>query len=171
MIERTNGSDAGAVFSDCLRYRYRLWRKWTDWTAVPGYVLWLLLNPSTADEFELDPTLRRVDGFTRRMGYSHWQVANSFGLRSTDPRGLLTVADPVGQDNDRMLEDLMAGAAVVVVGWGGNKLAAGRVPRILELAHGKPLMCLGTTTDGSPRHPLYLKADTILVPWGQSCRS
>ena len=92
-------------------------------------------------------------------------AANLFGLRSTDPKGLLSTPDPVGPDNDQIVEASIARAALVVVGWGAFPVAADRARRVVELAGGKPLHCLGTTKDGHPRHPLYLPGSAELQPW------
>jgi hypothetical protein len=165
MITRSPSPAAGAVFSDCETYRYLLWREMQDLYTKPGTVLWCMLNPSTATELILDPTLTRVDGFTARLGYARWEVVNLFALRSTDPKGLHHISDPVGTDNDHVIAERMAASAVIVVGWGAFPLAAARARRVAELAAGKPLHCLGVTRDGWPRHPLYLKSDAPLVAW------
>lgn len=92
-------------------------------------------------------------------------MVNLFALRSTDPDGLHHEVDPVGPDNDRIIADRIASADLVIVGWGAFPLAAARAKRILELAGDKPLYCLGTTREGWPRHPLYLRSDAELRPW------
>jgi hypothetical protein len=172
MITRSPSPEAGAVFSDCESYRYLLWREWAsnhvgDWGGKTSTVLWIMLNPSTADENVLDPTLRRCQGFTRSLGWSRFEVCNLFALRSTDPRALHRVTDPVGPDNDGVIAERMAKAAIVVVGWGAFSLAQQRVDAVLVAAEraNKQLLCYGTTKGGNPRHPLYLRADAELQPW------
>jgi hypothetical protein len=128
-------------------------------------VLFVMLNPSTADELVLDPTLTRCRNFTKRMGYFRFEVVNLFALRSTDPRGMLACTDPVGPDNDQIVAKSIAAASIVVVGWGAFPLAKERAKQLVELAKGKSLYCLGTTKAGWPRHPLYLKSDSELQPW------
>jgi hypothetical protein len=132
-----------------------------------SFALFVLLNPSTADENVLDPTLTRCQGFTRRLGYSRFEVVNLFALRSTDPKGLHHIADPIGPDNDQVIAERMAEASVVIAGWGSFPLAAERAKRVLMLAACRSIrmMCLGTTKAGWPRHPLYLRADAQLIPW------
>lgn len=164
-ITRSPHPSAGAVFSDCERYRYLLWRDWSGLAMRVGSVLFVMLNPSTADELVLDPTLTRCQGFAKRFGYSRFEVVNLFALRSTDPDGLHHEADPVGPDNDRIITERISEAMVVVVGWGAFPMAAERAKRVRELAQGKPLYCLGVTKAGWPRHPLYLRADAELRPW------
>jgi hypothetical protein len=165
MITRSPNPGAGAIFSDCGIYRYLLWRDGIGSSMSMGCVLFVLLNPSTADENVLDPTLTRCKGFARRFGYPRLEVVNLFALRSTDPNGLYGVADPIGPNNDQIIAERMADADVIVVGWGAFPLAVPRCREVAGLTRGKPLYCLGTTQDGHPRHPLYLRADSTLIPW------
>ena len=83
---------SGAILSDCNRYRYALWRRWSDGSLV-GFIL---LNPATADEIDDDATITRCKGFAERWGYSGIVVCNLFAWRSTDPSVLNEVDDPVG---------------------------------------------------------------------------
>lgn len=154
---------AGAVLGAGGTYRYRLWRRW----GAGATVLFVLLNPSTADAHRDDPTLRRCLGFARRWGCGGLEVVNLFALRSTDRRGLRAVADPVGPENDRHIGAAAHRAGLVVAGWGEpapdqRARAATVAARLLARV---PLHCLGTTQAGQPRHPLYLPADTPLRPW------
>lgn len=155
--------DQGAVFDAARVYRYRLWRAWG-----PGdRVLWLMLNPSTADESVLDPTLRRCEGFTRRWGYDGFEVANLFALRSTDPSGLYAVPDPVGPDNDQAIRGAAERCPVIIAAWGAEPIAMVRSATILdEVLRGRRVECLGVTKGGQPRHPLYLRADQERIRYG-----
>lgn len=170
-LVRRGTSDSGAVFSPCEQYRYLLWRRWRDLTAKPGVVLWIMLNPSTADELKLDPTLTRCKRYTERFGFAHFQVANLFALRSTEPAALHHTTDPIGPCNDELIEMAIADATLIVVGWGAFPLAAARSRRLVELANGKQMFCLATTRNGSPGHPLYLRADLNLTPWPSAAAS
>jgi hypothetical protein len=157
---------ASAVISPDGRYRYELRRQWAEGRPV----LWIMLNPSTADAELDDPTIRRVIGFTRAWGYPGAVVVNLFAWRATDPAELLRAprSEVSGPDNASVLERLMAEAGLVVCAWGGHR-AATKLPhplvRALAVASHKELWCLGKTASGAPRHPLYLKADTELVPF------
>lgn len=157
---RSRWHDTGATFSPCERYRYRLWRCWGDGKRV----VWVMLNPSTADAEVFDPTVRRCYGFSDSWGYKHLSVLNLYALRSTDPKQLWAVDDPVGPDNDEHIVSVMGAADLVVVAWGVNA-KTDRVERFSELSSGVKLWCLGTTKDGSPRHPLYVAAKTELQRW------
>ena len=149
-------SQSGAVVVD--PYRYLLWRFWNP--DLP-HLLWILLNPSTADERGDDPTLRRVHGFSQRFGFGGLEVVNLFALRSADPRALARMVDPVGPENDDYIREAVARAAKIIVAWGSYGALNARDHCILaQLA--SPVFCLGITRNGNPRHPLYLQGDTAL---------
>lgn len=150
------------VFSVCRTYRYALWRE-VD-AGRPGYVLFVGLNPSTADEFADDPTVRRCRDFVRRWGYGALCLANLFAYRATRPAALKTARSPVGRGNDHRLARLAAGAAVVVAAWGVHGCFAGRDRAVTTLLGGR-LACLGVTKAGHPRHPLYVRRTAVPVPW------
>lgn len=146
-----------ALISDDGVYRYTLSRWWDrapGWQRTPPAV-WIMLNPSTADALVDDATTRRVMGFTRSWGFSGAVVLNLFALRARNPRRLVEAPDPVGPRNDRIIRDATPAAGVVVAGWGAHPLAVDRAAQVRELI-AQPLMCLGRTKAGHPRHPLYL---------------
>jgi hypothetical protein len=155
---------AAAEFSVDEVYRYRLRRSFTghvlEKPAKP--VVFLMLNPSTANAIEDDATIRRCCGFALAWGHTDLLVTNLFALRSTDPDALLSHADPIGPANDAVLADLPD--CPIIAAWGAHIAAPKRAERVVELVK-RPLLCLGTTAQGAPRHPLYLKADSMPVPW------
>ncbi len=175
MLTRTDGTvervgEGRAVFSADGLHRYRLSRIWNIAGGNARLACWILLNPSTADESVLDPTLKRCLGFTKREGLDGMLIVNLFGLRSTDPRRLLEDPDPVGRLNDEFIERALWESEFVVLGWGANE-AVRRTNRdlaVLALVRrsGKNVKCLGTTKDSSPRHPLYLPSDAELREYG-----
>lgn len=112
----------GATFDLERVYRYSLWREWDP--SLRG-VLFLMLNPSTADETQVDPTLRRCLGYAQRRGFGSFAVANLSALRSTDPRVLKMAADPVGPGNDAALVEFAHRSALVVCGWARTGRSAG----------------------------------------------
>jgi hypothetical protein len=126
-------------------------------------VLFIGLNPSTADHEFDDPTVRRCLGFARRWGYSRLDLVNLFAYRSTDPLGLRTAADPVGPQNDQVVQDLVAMADLVVAAWGNGGHGFDRVQDIWPLL--PDVYCLGITQTGSPRHPLYVRGEMEPVPY------
>ena len=122
------------------------------------------LNPSTADEVENDPTIRRCVNYSKRWGYGSLCMVNLFAFRATKPQVMKKHASPVGKENDRWLAELANGAEVVVAAWGANGTHMKRDQAVMRLLAGK-LLCLGKTKDGHPRHPLYVKADGIPYPF------
>lgn len=149
-----------AEISDCGRFRYSLTRDWSGLFPArePGSVLWIMLNPSTADGTADDPTIHRIVGFTRVWGFHTMLVANLYAYRSTDPKQLWRVEDRCGGvRNDQVIQTLSREAALVVAAWGANA-EVGRARRVAELV-GRPMVCLGTTAKGFPRHPLYVPGD------------
>ena len=145
-------------------HRYTLWRRWDD----RPLLLAILLNPSTADERVLDPTLRRVKGFAERWGHGGFVVGNAFALRTTypadviararAPRGRLGVT---GKENDAHLRALTGLPAIgrIVLGWGGNLADPSlrfRHPQLRAMLQTSQAVSLRVLKDGSPEHPLYV---------------
>jgi hypothetical protein len=148
-----------AHFSPCRRYRFALWRRWADGPQV----LFVMLNPSTADETENDPTIRRCIGFARSWGFSAVAVGNLFAFRTPSPVLLRAASEPVGNDNDDWLLLMRAESELAVAGWGNHGRYLGRsgaVRASLTRFH-----ILGITKLGEPRHPLYLSAQAKPVWW------
>lgn len=157
MIFETPG---GAVFSACGAYRYALWRTWD--TDLPA-VLFIGLNPSTADAIRDDPTIRRCLGYARAWGCGSLQVANLFALRTPHPEQLWQAADPIGPDNDTWLDALSAEAGLIVACWGNWGAQRQRAEQVQARLPG--LACLGVTRQGQPAHPLYLRKDLTPQPY------
>jgi hypothetical protein len=157
--ENDQAQISGAVFSKCRTWRYVLWRRWKEGTPA----VFIGLNPSTADETEDDPTIRRCIGFAKDWGYSALYMLNLFGVRATNPKGI-HVFDPIGPQNDAILLDFCRTAGIRVAAWGIHGTYLGRdqtVTAALTRA-GITLSCLGRTRGGQPRHPLYLPKNTII---------
>jgi hypothetical protein len=156
----------GALFSDCGRYRPILWREW-DGAPHSGYVLWIGMNPSTADGDVDDPTVRRECDFTAAWGYGSYRKCNVMDLRATHPRSLLTPgAAPISSVNLDMIVDEAKGAQIIVLAFGSlhKKLAHHGSDVVKRLSQeGMNMKCLGLTANGSPKHPLYLRKDSELI--------
>lgn len=148
---------AGAVISDDGRYRYSLWRIWRD-DLQP--ILWVGLNPSTADATTDDATIRRMRNFSANWGFGGILVGNLFALRSTDPGGLHEVEDPFGPENDAYLERMGQKANMIVCCWGAFSLAKGANFYMRALFPDRRLHCLGLTASGQPKHPVRLANST-----------
>lgn len=127
------------------------------------------LNPSTADETLDDPTIRRCMDFTRRWGYLTLCMTNLFAWRDTDPKAMKLAAAPVGEAyfNDHHLRTCATSAALVICAWGKDGKHLDRQKLVMELLDGIKLHHLGLNDDGTPKHPLYLKANTVPIPFGQ----
>lgn len=160
------GGLAAVVFDSRARlYRYLLTRIW-DPAVRP--VVFVMLNPSTADAFEDDPTIRRCISFAKREQAGGLVVVNLFGLCSTDPRALLYDPDPVGRYNDAFVRQATGQSDMVICAWGAAGVTGDRgreVTRALT-ARRVALQCLGRTSTGQPRHPLYLPGTAVLEPYG-----
>lgn len=156
--------DRKTILSSDRQYRYTLWRmnpsslfemNLGNWTP---YVNFILLNPSTADETNDDPTIRRCIGFAKDWGYGAVCITNLFAFRATDPKVMKAAGDPVGPENDKWLVECAKDAALTVAGWGTHGGFLGRAEQVTKIVPG--IVCLGTTKDGHPKHPLYLSKTT-----------
>jgi hypothetical protein len=155
-----------AVFSACRTWRYRLDRDVATLAATRGAVRFVGLNPSTADETQDDPTIRRCKRFALDWGFGRLVMANAYAFRSTNPKGLWSAADPVGPENDAHLEAIAREVELVVCAWGAHA-RPDRVAAVLAaLARaGRQPHALATTKAGAPGHPLYLPASLSPIPW------
>lgn len=153
-----------ATFDPARVYRYTLLRVWDE--SLPR-VAFVMLNPSTATETELDPTLRRCLGYAQRWGCGSFEVGNIFALRSTDPRALYSHPEPVGMWNDAELIGIAKRASYgVVAGWGTHGALRGRGAEALALLRRVgEVRCLRLTVGGHPTHPLYQRGDLTPVLW------
>ena len=157
---------SGAVLSPDEKYRYLLTRELGDGAPL----VFIMLNPSTADAEVDDPTIRRCIRFAARENAGHLVVVNLFALRATDPRELARDPDPVGPRNDEFILMHCGPGARIVAAWGAHPFAAARARTVARMVAGSGarLECLGVTKDGHPRHPLYVRADAPLVPYTPS---
>lgn len=153
-----------ATFSPCRTWRYALYRRWDrdkPWCMFVG------LNPSTADETEDDPTVRRCIGFAEREGCGGLIMCNAYAFRATKPKNLWLADDPVGPDNNDALLLCARHASRVIVAWGvhAKPERVARTTTLLQEGVADKLtsvFCLGRTKDGCPKHPLYLAKTTPL---------
>ncbi len=147
-----------AVISDCGKYRYVLER---DKGSNP--LVFLMLNPSTADASLDDPTIRRCRRFSEDNGYTGIVVVNLYAYRATKPDDMLLASDPIGSDNDRFIREATHGRDVCCA-WGANANPQ-RANDVISLVKScaANVYCLGKTKYGFPRHPLYVKAEQKLI--------
>lgn len=154
---------SSAVISACGHYRYRLDRRWGPGSSC----VFVMLNPSTANSRQDDPTIRKCRGFAQRWGHDAFTVVNLFAWRATHPRDLNRASDPIGEDNDRHIREVCRLHPFVVLAWGNHatRVRIERVLDILETNVSGPLRCLGITKGGEPLHPLMPAYDTPLMEY------
>jgi hypothetical protein len=144
-----------ALFSPCRRWRYTLTREIDP--SRNGRILFVMLNPSTADETKLDPTCSRCRSYAERWGFGMLDVCNVYAWRSTDPRGLKLSTDPVGPENIHWITEMAKRANLVVCAWGNHANPAdARNTYSAIVSAGKRPYALRLTKSGAPSHPLYL---------------
>ena len=153
---------SGARFSTCRSWRYLLWRTWDN--GAPPLVA-VLLNPSTADETEDDPTVTRMMRRASSWGYGGLVVANAYAYRATKPADLWRASDPVGPENDAAIREACASAGLVICGWGRHcRYSRSRTILGLIRAAGQEPHALRLLADGTPGHPLYVPYSAQPVP-------
>lgn len=160
-------------FSPCRKWRYTLLHRWdtddlfTQPKPNPRLIAWIALNPSTADENQLDPTLRRIRGFSQLWGYDGFIMLNLFAWRDTDPKKMKQVPDPVGPENDRYILQTANSVDLLITAWGTHGTHLDREQHVLNLL--KPATAkiahIGLTKNKHPRHPLYAPGDHPPIPW------
>jgi hypothetical protein len=145
-------------------YRYVLGRMWNR--LLPA-TMFIMMNPSIADTDADDPTAARCQTFARGWGSGCLYVVNTFAYRTTDKRQLMAVPDPVGPENDRHILAMAKRSKMIVVAYGRphNSLRQRGLDVCSMLKrHGYQLYALKLNADGTPRHPLYLSADSEPFP-------
>lgn len=154
---------SGAVFSEDRKYRYRLWRVWDE--ELPR-VLFVMLNPSIADEQREDPTLRRCLGFARSWGFGGLYVGNLFAYVSSRPDDLFGAGDPLGRDNNDHLSAMISECSQLICAWGNAPVIKrlGGIPdwKVLRQAG---LYCIRRSKNGFPCHPLYQAITSFPLPY------
>lgn len=156
--------NAGADFSECGQYRYALWRIWDE---TKPLVMFIGLNPSTANETENDPTIRSVERIAKANGYGGFYMMNCFPFVSTDPKQML-LCRPKSLEwntNELWLWEVAKQCQVIVFAW-GNFGVVKELGRDKDLSNLFPnAKALAVNKNGSPKHPLYCKSDTRFVEY------
>lgn len=145
----------GAIISQCQKYRYQLWRIWDE---TKPMIMFIMLNPSTADSDINDPTIRRCIGYAKSWGYGGIYVGNLYAYRATDPAVLKEVDNAFGIDNEKHLKEMDSKCDKIVCAWGNGE---GRPEHIFSKLN--KLHYLKLNVDGTPSHPLYLKKDLMPI--------
>ena len=164
-------TDTGATFSDCGTYRYDLWRLWD---ADKPTLTFVMLNPSTADGVDNDPTVERCLKRAIKGGYGQLRIVNLMAYRATDPDELVPLETHIrfGPDNRKHLLYALHEAGTVICGW-GKKGHLGAVAWFTTRARrmGVPLLALKINKDGSPQHPLYIPYSKQPIWWAGADQS
>ncbi|MDU3103301.1 DUF1643 domain-containing protein [Streptococcus sp.] len=141
-------------------YRYTLSR---TWDSTKPTVLFIGLNPSIADENIDDPTITRCINFAKDWGYGTLLMANLFAFRSTYPKEIYLIDDPIGKDNDHYILECVKQSDLIIACWGNNGTYMDREKIIKELVPN--LYCLQKNKNGTPHHPLRLPRDINPIPF------
>lgn len=155
-----------ARISDCGKFRYSLTRRWAGGRTL----LYVMLNPSTADHEVDDATIKRCTGFAQANGFGSLVVVNLFAYRATQPSELARMGWQVGPENDVEITAAAHDSDAVCVAWGSvgkDNAAERRVQKVMPLLrqfHPEP-QCLRITPSGFPQHPLYLPRTCRLQPY------
>lgn len=149
-----------AVIDPSGRYRYYLSRKWRN---DDKQVCFVMLNPSTADAFQDDPTIRRCIGFAQFWGFGSMVVVNLFAWRSTSPTDLKRASDPFGLLLMHYIKAAVQQSKMTVAAWGTHGGYLGQDRQVFPYLRNP--VCLGVTKGGYPKHPLYVSGDTELIPY------
>jgi len=153
-----NYSRTDAVISTCGKYRYSLTRVWDQ---TRPSVLFIGLNPSTADGCDDDNTIRKCVKFANSWGFGSIIMINLFSYRATEPKDMKAAYDPVGPLNDQYLKSHAEQTEFIVCAWGKDGGFKNRNNDVIKLLSKHQFNCLKLTKDGHPWHPLYLKDKTF----------
>lgn len=182
----TRTIDRDTTFSPCRKYRYTLWREFGDpemhfdacndgerGCQLESYLMVIGLNPSTADETNDDPTIRRCIGFAKRWGFGALCMTNLFAYRATDPEVMKRSLSPEGEtidsdtsENCQWLRKIADGSGMILAAWGKHGSFRSRAETVRRILGGKKVYALKLNKDGSPMHPLYVASDTqpVILP-------
>ncbi|MBT8218993.1 MAG: DUF1643 domain-containing protein [Bacteroidia bacterium] len=149
-----------AVISDDLLYRYMLTRCWQP---EGRSVMFIGLNPSTADDRQDDPTIHKCIKFAKRWGYGSLVVTNLFAYRATDPKDLLNTTDPIGTENDAYILKKARQVDQIVCAWGNMGTLYNRAQEVMSFIPTSSAIRINRT--GQPSHPLYLPDTSELVAY------
>jgi hypothetical protein len=147
---------AGATFSDCGKYRYKLWRIWDESKPL---AMCIGLNPSTANAKTNDNTINILIRVMQQLGYGGFYMMNLFAWISSHPQDLLTVIDPIGE-NDYYLDQVRKECNDVIACWGAFQQALARTEIVLERF--PETKCFGVNNNGTPFHPRALSYKGLL---------
>jgi hypothetical protein len=145
--------EKSAIFSEDRKYRYVLQRTWGK--NKDNYCMFICLNPSVADEFIDDNTVRRCINYSKNWGFDSLTMANIFAWRETKSELMLLEKEPIGYENDKYLLEYAKNASIVIAAWGNRGKHLNRGEYVKNMIPN--LYCLKISKGGNPWHPLYLR--------------
>ena len=158
MNDLFNLEDNGAEFSECRKYRFALWRIWDKSKPL---VMFIGLNPSTANEDTDDPTIQSVIRIAKNNGYGGIYMMNCFSYISTDPDKLYDCSGWI--ENEKHLKEIASKCNEVVFAWGNFKVVQKLGVDYLLFRMFPNAKCIMKNKNGSPGHPLFKKGITRLI--------
>ncbi len=156
MTDLFDQTDSGAIFSDCRKYRFILWRVWDK---TKDYIMFIGLNPSSANEYKDDPTIKRVQKMAYNWGYGGVYMLNLYPYITPHPKNLI-LNNKYFDANEKWINIVNEKCKDIVFAWGSFKEAKNKSDRIISRYKG---LALKINNDGSPRHPLYVNTNVELV--------
>ena len=143
-----------AEFSIDKKERYSLKR---EWDKSKNKILYIMLNPSFADDKDDDPTIRRLINFTKKFNSGGFLVGNIFTTITPNPKEL-DKSKGMSDKNFEELIKLINKVDQIVYAWGSSI----EEPQLLKKLVLNP-KCFGKNLNGTPKHPLYVPSQTKLI--------
>lgn len=151
-----------AKISECNNYRYDLFRVWDE---TKPYLMFIGLNPSTADHEMDDPTIKKCIGFAEKLNFGGICMCNLFAFRATNPNDMMSSQSPIGIDNDLYVTMHAEKAGMVIAAWGNTGYYLHRDKEVLALLSNVDVFALNINKSGQPQHPLYICSDSEPKPY------
>ena len=126
------------------------------WDSKKPKALYIMLNPSYADNESDDPTIRRLIFFSKKFKFGGFYVTNLFSQITPYPKEL-NMDNKSKKKNLKIISELIKKSDLIVYAWGNLVSEPIELRKLIE----SPL-CFGINKNGTPRHPLYLRSDTKL---------
>lgn len=153
MKQESNGAD----FSECGKYRFSLWRIWDESKPL---IMFIGLNPSTANQTSDDPTIRRVKRFAMDWGYGGVYMMNLFPFVTAYPSELPPADNEFTAVNIKNIAEISDRCDKVIFAWGNFKEATATGNYVSKMFPDKGYV-LQINKNGSPKHPLYVAANIV----------
>jgi hypothetical protein len=155
----------GTKFSPCKKYRLQLWRLWDDQLPI---IMFLMLNPSSADAHNDDPTIRRCVNFTKNWGYGGFYIGNLYPLISSKPKLLLESLSVSHSENKLNLDEMAEKCDKIICSWGNFEIVKKLgIPNDFLVDYKNKLYYISKSKNETPKHPLYLKSSLKLKKYNK----